>query len=164
VRLRGAIAFLAAIFLAAIPCCSQKQMAQSPKMKAAKTAYFGDKTGDDATRDETLAELKKWGRFTLVDDPKKADVVILLSADAYHGGDILLASGETGKMEDGNLKKDPVPNLNSPAPTRDAYLSVIDAKSGDLLWSESHAWGGVLTGKNSAGARLVKKLEKEMGR
>lgn len=55
-----------------------------------------------------------------------------------------------------------MPNYNVQAPTRDAYLSVIDPKNGRLLWSESHVWGGVLTGVNSAGARLVKKLEKEM--
>jgi hypothetical protein len=39
---------------------------------------------------------------------------------------------------------------------------VVDTKTGDLLWSDSHVWGGVLTGANSAGARMVKKLEKEM--
>jgi len=43
-------------------------------------------------------------------------------------------------------------------------LSVIDAKDGSLAWSDSHVWGGVLTGTNSAGARLVKKLEKQVGK
>jgi len=65
-------------------------------------------------------------------------------------------------MEDGSLKKDPVPNYNSAATTREAYLSVVDRATGDLMWSDSHAWGGLLTGTNSAGARMVKKLEKEM--
>jgi len=39
---------------------------------------------------------------------------------------------------------------------------VIDPSTGQLLWSDSRIWGGVLTGQNSAGARLVKKLEKQM--
>jgi hypothetical protein len=151
--------------LAAVPCYSQKQMAQSPKMKSAKTAYFENRTGVDAAGEETLGQLKKWGRFQMVLSPKKADVVILLTADPYKGGDILFASGETGSVSDnGKVQKDPVPNYNTLAPTRDAYLTVVEAGSGSILWSESHVWGGVLTGVNSAGARLVKKLQKEMGK
>lgn len=77
---------------------------------------------------------------------------------------MLLAGGQTGTVENGHVEEDRVPNYNEQAPVRDAYLSVIDAKNGQLLWSESHVWGGVLTGKNSVGARLVKRLEKEMGK
>jgi hypothetical protein len=152
----------AAVLVAAISGYSQKQMAQLSKMKTAKTAYFEDHTGADAAATATLAELRKWGRFQVVDDKRKADLVILLTADPYRGGQIMTASGETGTMEDGSLKKDPVPNYNSAATTREAYLSVVDRATGDLMWSDSHAWGGLLTGTNSAGARMVKKLEKEM--
>jgi hypothetical protein len=162
-RFAGFVLSAAAVFLVAAGTgLAQKQMAQSARMKAAKTAYFVDRTGADAAGAETLAQLKKWGRFQMVGDRKNADVVILFTADPYHGGEITTASGETGRMEDGTLKKDPIPNYNSAAPTRDAYLSVVDSKTGDLLWSDSHVWGGVLTGANSAGARMVKKLEKEM--
>jgi hypothetical protein len=151
--------------VAAVPCYAQKKMAQLPKMKAAKTAYFENRTGVDAVGEETLGQLKKWGRFQMMLSPKKADVLILLTADPYKGGDILLASGETGSMSDnGKVEKDPVPNYNKLAPTREAYLTVVETGSGDILWSESHVWGGLLTGVNSAGARLVKKLQKEMGK
>jgi hypothetical protein len=47
---------------------------------------------------------------------------------------------------------------------RDAYLTVIDSTTGQNLWSASHVWRGLLTGKNSVGERLVKKLEKQIGR
>jgi len=47
---------------------------------------------------------------------------------------------------------------------RDAYLTVIDPTTGKSLWSDSHVWGGLLTGKNSAGARLVQKLQKQIGK
>ncbi len=154
---------VAAILAAAIPVRAQKQLAKSPEMMAAKTVYFQDRTGVDAVAAATVAELKKWGRFQVVKDKKDADLVFLLSADPYKGGYVLLASGQTGTIGDnGHIEEDRVPNYNVQAPTRDAYLSVIDPKTGKLLWSESHVWGGVLTGVNSAGARLVKKLEKEM--
>ncbi len=153
------------VLAVALPALSQKQMAKSPKLQAAKTIYFEDHTGADAVAAATIAQLKKWGRFQVVKDKKDADVIFVLTADPYHGGEVLLASGQTGTVNDkGNVQEDRIPNYNVQALTRDAYLSVIDAKSGDRLWSESHVWGGVLTAVNSAGARLVKKLEKEMGK
>jgi hypothetical protein len=152
-------------WVAAVPSYAQKQMAQSPKMKAAKTAYFENRTGVDAVGEEALGQLKKWGRYQMMPSPNKADVVILLTADPYKGGDILFASGETGSVSDnGKVEKDPVPNYNKLAPTREAYLTVVETGSGNILWSESRVWGGLLTGENRAGARLVKKLQKEMGK
>ena len=154
-----------AVLVAAIPGYTQKELARSPKMMSAKTVYFEDRTGADAVAAATVAQLKKWGRFQVVKDKREADLIFMLSADPYKGGYIVLASGGTGTMdENGNVKEDRVPNYNVQAPVRDAYLSVIEPKNGQLLWSDSHVWGGVLTGANSAGARLVKKLEKEMGK
>jgi len=154
-----------AVLVAAIPGYTQKELAKSPKMMSAKTVYFEDRTGADSVAAAAVAQLKKWGRFQVVKDKKEADLIFMFSADPYKGGYIVLASGGTGTMdENGNVKEDRVPNYNVQAPVRDAYLSVIDPKNGQLLWSDSHVWGGVLTGANSAGARLVKKLEKEMGK
>jgi hypothetical protein len=154
--------FAAAALVAAGSLCAQKDMAKSPKIAAAKTVYFDNRTADDAVGAETVAKLKKWGRFQLTTSAKKADLVFLLTADPYKGGYVLLADGSTGTVEDGHVQKSEVPNWNMQSPVRDAYLSVIDPKTGQLLWSESHIWGGMLTGKNSVGARLVAELEKEM--
>jgi hypothetical protein len=127
--------------------------------------YFDNRTALDAVGAEAVKQLVKWGRFTLVADKKKANLIFLLTADPYKGGYIVLASGRTATMDDqGNFEEDRVPNYNVQAPVRDVYLSVIDPKDGSLVWSDSHVWGGVLTGTNSAGARLVKKLEKQMGK
>jgi hypothetical protein len=154
---------LAAVLAAAVPAQAQKQMAQSPKLKAAKTVYFDNQTAVDAVGAEAVKQLKRWGRFQLAPSKSKADLIFLLTADPYKGGYIVLASGQTGTMGDnGKFEEDRVPNYNVQAPVRDVYLSVIDPKNGTLLWSDSHVWGGVLTGVNSAGARLVKKLEKQM--
>jgi hypothetical protein len=150
------------VLKAAIPSQVQRQMAQSPKMKAAKTAYFDNRTAVDAVGAEAVKQLKKWERFQLVTSRSKADLIFLLTADAYKGGSIVLANGQTGTMNDGKFEEDRVPNYNAQAPVRDVYLSVIDPKDGSLVRSESPIWGGVLTGVNSAGARLVKKLEREM--
>jgi hypothetical protein len=110
-----------------------------------------------------VKQLAKWGRFKLVKDKKQADLIFLLTADPYKGGYIVLASGQTGTIDaDGRFEQDRVPNYNAQAPVRDVYLSVIDPHDGSLVWSASHVWGGLLTGTNSAGARLVNKLKNEM--
>lgn len=153
---------VACALVSPISTYSQKQLARSAKIMSAKTVYFEDRTGVDKVGAAALAQLKKWGRFQVVGDQKKADLIFFLSADPYKAGQILLASGNTGTIENGHVQEDRVPNYNLQAPVREAYLSVIDPSTGQLLWSDSRIWGGVLTGQNSAGARLVKKLEKQM--
>ena len=144
---------------------AQKQLAKTPKILSAKTVYFDNQTGVEAVGNAAVAQLRKWGRFQMVHEKQTADLILLLSADPYHGGYIIFASGQTGTMDkDGNIEQDRVPNHNRQAPVRDAYLTVIDPTNGQNLWTDSHVWGGLLTGANSAGARLVQKLQKQIGK
>ncbi len=137
--------------IAPIAAQPQKQLARSPRIQSAKSIYFEDKTGVDAVGNKALAQLKKWGRFQIVQDRKQADLIFMLSADPYKGGYIIKSGGQTGTVENGHIDEDRVPNYNR--------LTVIDPKTGDTLWSDSHRWGGLLTGFNTAGERLVKKLQ-----
>ena len=75
-------------FLLVAPAVAQKQLARSPRILSAKTVYFDNQTGSDAVGKSTLAQLKKWGKFQLVSDRKQADLIFLLSADPYKGGNI----------------------------------------------------------------------------
>ena len=144
---------------------AQKQLAKSPKILSAKTVYFDNQTGAEAMGTAAVAQLRKWGRFQIVHDKHTADLILLLSAGPYNGGHIIFASGQTGTIDaDGHIEQDRIPNYNRLAPVRDAYLTVIDPRSGQNLWSDSHVWGGLLTGANSAGARLVRKLQKQIGK
>ena len=148
-------------FLALAPARGQKQIAQSPRILSANTVYFVNQSGSYAVGKNALAQLKKWGKFQLASDRKQADLILLLSADPYKGGNIVFASGQTGSTENGHVTEDPVPNYNKQSPTRYAYLTVIDPKTGDNLWSDKHRWGGLLTGFDSVGERLVKELESQ---
>jgi hypothetical protein len=160
-----AAVFLSAFLAAPLSAHGQKQMAKSPKILSAKTVYFDDRTGVDPVRAAAVAQLKKWGRFQIVQDKRLADLIFLLSADPYNGGYIIFAGGQTGTVDaSGHVQEGRVPNYNRRAPVRDAYLTVIDPKTGQNLWSDSHVWGGLLTGANSAGERLVKKLQKQIGK
>jgi hypothetical protein len=160
-RFFSQLLFLAALASSIGPIAAQpqKQLARSPRIQSAKSVYFEDKTGVDAVGKKALAQLKKWGRFQIVQDRKQADLIFMLSAAPYKGGYIITSGGQTGTVENGRIDEDRVPNYNSQAPVRYVFLTVIDPKTGDNLWSDSHRWGGLLTGFNTAGDRLVKKLE-----
>jgi hypothetical protein len=134
----------------------------SPPIRAAKFVFFDDQTGVPKVGKEALARLKAWGRFQVVADKSQADLILVLSASPPRGDHILYSGGQTGTIDSGQIHEDPVPNYLNSGPTRAAYLTVFDAKTGRSLWTDSHQWGGLLTGHNSAGARLITKLKKEM--
>ncbi len=142
---------------------AQKPPTLQTKLASAKSVYFDNQTGSAAVGNKTLVRLKKWGRFEVVRDRKKADLILLLSADPYKGGHVITAGGQTGTIgKDGHIEEDPLPIYMPLTPTRDVYLTVIDPKTGQSLWSDSHHWGGLLTGFNSAGERLIDKLRKQL--
>jgi hypothetical protein len=143
-------ALIAVALVAAIPASAQnKKFALIPeKLLSAKTLYFENQTGNSAVGDRALAELQKWARFQLVDDPKSADIAIVLSATRY-SSDMNIFGKQIGT------------DANS-TPPEFAYLTVLDPVTKANLWTDSCNWGGVLTGRNSAGARLVKKLKQQL--
>ena len=135
----------------------------SPTILSAKTVYFDDQTGAAQVGEKTREQIEKWGRFQIVQDRKQADLVVLLSASPYKGGYVVTAGGETGTVDrNGRIDLDPAPTFNKLTPVRYAYLTVIDPETQENLWSDSHQWGGLLTGFDSAGERLVRKLKKQM--
>jgi hypothetical protein len=153
---------LLAISVVPTPAGAQNSHASSQRILAAKTVYFDDKIGVPPVRDKALAQLKKWGRFQIVQDRKQADLIFLFSADPAHARYVLLADGRTGSMNsDGTLSEDVPPSYLPESAVRDAFLTVLDARSGNVLWAGHHVWGGLLTGFNSVGARLIKKLQSE---
>lgn len=156
------ILFLA-IFTTSVIAQSPKRSALAPKILLAKTVYFDDQTAVADVGKKAMDQLKKWGRFQIVNDRKKADLVLLLSSDPYKDGYIIMSGGQTGTVgQNGNIERDSIPNYNRQAPVRYAYLTVIDATTGESLWTHSHSWGGLLTGFNSAGERLIREFAKEI--
>lgn len=148
--------------LSAASAADRKKLAPSPKMLSSKTVYFRDETGADAVGKGALDELRKWGRFQTVSDREHADLIFVLSSDPYRGGLILLAGGQTASVgAERHVEEDAIPNYNTQSPSRFAYLTVVNAATGEKLWSGEHVWGGLLTGFNSVGRRLIKDLEKQ---
>lgn len=159
---RVLVAIIFVNFAAMTPAHGQKASTPSAKIRSAKSVYFDDQTGAAAVGKKAIEELKKWGRFRIANDRTEADLVMLLSSDPYAGQNVIASGGQTGTIgPDGDVREDRVPTFGKLAPVRYAYLTVIDPRTGEALWSGSHRWGGLLTGFNSAGERLVRKFEKE---
>lgn len=53
------------------------------KLFSAKYVYFDNQTGFAAVGRDALRELKKWGRFQVVDRRDQADLLFVLSSEEY---------------------------------------------------------------------------------
>jgi len=71
-----------------------------------------------------LQELQRWGRFRIVEDRHQADLVFLFSANQYLG-DYLTRDGPDKR----------------PVSVDFTILTLIDARTGANLWSDSRRWG-----------------------
>jgi len=149
------------VTLAASSVHSQTEI-DSQAIGSAKTIYFEDKSGVDAVGKKALAELSKWGRFQIVQNRKTADLILVLEKDPNQRADLIFSGGRTGTMDSqGHIEEDPVPNYNKQAPIHYALLTVTDVRTGKNLWSATQRWGGLLTGFDSVGERLVKEFEEQ---
>ncbi len=134
------------------PPKAPKRPAISARLLAAKSVYFDNETGDSAVGRDTLRELNQWGRFRLVGQDQ-AQLLLVLSTEEFTDDDF---PPDIGDFD---------PNtLHLPRKPLNAFLTVIDRTTGDRLWIDSRPWGGLLTGANSAGRRLIAKLRKRVER
>jgi len=131
------------------------------KMRAAKTVYFDDQAHVASVSKNARKELKKWGRYKLVDDRTQADLILLFSQYKYEGGYEVHPGGPTGATNiHGQSQEGLAPSYVRNGPAIEGFLTAIDPKTGEALWSESHQWGGLLTGFDSVGVRLIKRFKK----
>jgi hypothetical protein len=73
-----------------------------------------------------LVELQRWGRFQLVHKRDEADLVFLFSGNKYLG-DYLTRDGPDTR----------------PIVVDSTIMTVVDAKTGEGLWSDSRRWGSL---------------------
>ena len=116
----------------------------------AKSVYFDNETGDSAVGRDTLRELAEWGRFQVVGQTD-AQLFIVLSTEEFTDDQFAPAAGAL----------DPS-TLHLPRKPLNAFLTVIDKSTGDRVWIDSRPWGGILTGANSAGRRLIARFRKRI--
>jgi hypothetical protein len=143
------------LFAGFLTAAKAQNRALATRLFTAKSVYFDNQTGFTAVGDDAVRELQKWGRFQMVKRRDDADLVFVLTSEVYYDGDV------SRPAYNGDFEPDLLRLPHKPA---NAYLTVLDALSGQKLWASSHAWGGLLTGFNSAGRRLISRLRKQVER
>lgn len=134
---------------------AQKRREMAPRLLSARLVYFEDQTGFPAVGGDAIREIQKWGRYQVVQTRDQAELIFVLSSK-------IEADGVRSPFEDRRFGPDLSFHFRfRPA---NAYLTVDDAMTGERLWSGRHVWGGLLTGFNSAGRRLVGRLRKQIER
>lgn len=127
-----------------------KHPAISAKIMNAKFVYFDNETGYSEVGRDSLRELAEWGRFQVVGQTD-AQLVIVLSTEEFIDDEFVPAEGGLD-----------VGTLHLPRKPLNAFLTVIDRSTGDRVWIDSRPWGGLLTGANSAGRRLIDSFRKHI--
>lgn len=159
-----------------------KHLPLPPQIASAKTVYIDNQSGVAKLGDRCYTQIEKWGRFKVVQDPKEADLIFLLSANEYTRGYVTSGGGSTSTVNtSGNVEATTIgnqttgtvntsgtvnttiePTYTYPVTVGYTYLTVIDPKTGGSLWSDSKRWGNLYTGFHSATKGLVDDLMKRI--
>ncbi len=159
-----------------------KHLPLPPQIAAAKTVYIDNQSGLAKLGDRAYEQLTKWGRFQVVQDRKQADLILLLSARDYNRGYVTSGGETTGTINSsgsintttngnqttgtidssGTINTTSNPTYTHPVTVGYTFLTVIDPKTGDNLWSNSKKWGNLYTGFHSATKGLIDELMKRV--
>lgn len=104
-----------------------------PKVTKAKSVYIDCDScvrGMAAAWLAAFEQLSDWGRFDVVPDRKKADLILLLSANPYLGDFV---------TRDGPDKR--------PVKVDITYMNVVDPRTGESFWDDSRQWGALFVAR-----------------
>jgi len=109
------------------------------KVLTARTLYVENRTSNTEIQNNVYLELAKWGRFQIVDSPRKADLVLRLSGSSMV---TFVPAGEKTYIYD------PAVSGKSAAMEEQVtggltYLTLIETKTGSTLWTEQRKTRGV---------------------
>lgn len=117
-----------------------------PKVSAGKTVYIdcdGCVRGMAAAWKAAFEEMEDWGRFEVIPDLQKADLILLLSANPY-AGDFVTRDGPDMR----GIKVDIT------------YMNLLDPRTGASLWGDSRRLGSFFVAK--ATKALIEELRTQL--
>ena len=84
------------------PAYAQKMVrAFPPEVVAAKTVAIMNETHDQGVTDGAVEALKRWGKFTVVEDPEVADITLTFDKKSEHDKTNTEKTGDDGKTDYG---------------------------------------------------------------
>lgn len=148
--------YLASLFLLTLTAqpmmAKDKHLPLPPQIAKATTVYIDNQSGLADIGDRCYTQIEKWGRFKVVQNPKDADLILLLSAKEYTRGYVTSGGGSTSTVNtsgnqttgtintSGTVNTTAEPSYTKPVTVGYTYLTVIDPRTGDNLWSDSKQW------------------------
>jgi hypothetical protein len=87
--------------------------------------------------------LEDWGRYDVTPDPKKADLILLFSANPYVGDYVTRDGPDTRAVK-----------------IETTYMNVVDPQTGADLWGDSRRWGSFMVAK--ATRYLIEQLRTQL--
>ncbi len=137
-----------------------KHLPLAPQLISAKTVYIDNRSGQAAIGDRAYQEIASWGRFQVVQDRSQADLIFLLTARAETRGYTTTGGTQTGTVDEhGNISTTSSPRHTNPDVWRYSGLTVLDAKTGEHLWTESKV---AAVFRKSAIKRAIDELRKRI--
>lgn len=133
-----ACAIAGALLLAAQIAMANKKSTLPDVVFFAKTIYVDNQANDAGLQHSAYMALAHWGHFQLVEASNKADVVLRLTGSSFVSNapsetppDMSLKPSRSSQRGEGLL-----PNGTAIAPEGFTRLTLVDAKSGAVLWSD----------------------------
>ena len=117
-----------------------------PKVTRAKSVYIDCDAcprGMAAAWRAAFQELTNWGRFDIIPDPRKADLIFMFSANPYLGDYV---------TRDGPDKR--------PVRVDITYMDVVDPHTGESFWADSKRWGSLFVA--NATKDLINEFREEL--
>lgn len=103
---------------------------------------FLDNRASAKIGDAVYTELRKWGRFALVDSAGKADLILLVTTQQYIDED---SASVAGKI------------IDSTSTENSLHISFLDPKNNNPIWSDTRPYATTI-----GAARLIKSLRARM--
>jgi hypothetical protein len=142
--------FLVAILLLCALAFAQQPESQAPapkkfvppsvRLKEAKTVYVKNGGGSDIPYNVIEGGVEGWGRYTVVNSPEKADIIMEVISPQDDAGGVTVTSKTTNSSGRPEESTSSSRNLNTGG---DIKLTVMDAHNQVMLWSgKEQARGG----------------------
>lgn len=148
-------------FLAlALPALAEHAPLPSALLQA-KTAYIENRSADAKLADRAYDELMKWGRFQIVDDPAKADLILRFAAKRRAAGHTTTTEGQTRSSSHGGPGAIDSTKITTIDTVRAVSLSVIERHSRRSLWSDTKQ-NEFIPGAKDAARALVDELRERV--
>ena len=139
------------------------QMPLPPIFFEAKTLAIVNDSGEAEIGDRAYDELKKWGRYTIVSDPKEADLVLVLTSREDYVGSVRTTNAQTTANVSGThgTATTTATQTSVPITRGKTYVIVFNGKTGDKLWSDGRNWGMFKSATRGLIKDLRKRIEKQ---